>query len=102
MSADHFPIRRVRTILDVVLFAALILAAVANFWPAQARLAAQPSSDEIRVVKAMPLADLSPAAPSQASDLSLLDDSTLAAMIAAENAALTLPQYFVGLPVINR
>jgi hypothetical protein len=31
-----------------------------------------------------------------------LDDNTLAAMIAAENAALSLPVFFVDLPVITR
>ena len=31
-----------------------------------------------------------------------LDNNTLAAMIAAENAALTLPQYLTGLPIITR
>jgi len=31
-----------------------------------------------------------------------LDDNTLAAMIAAENAALTAPQYMSDLPIINK
>ena len=36
------------------------------------------------------------------SNQAVLDNNTLAAMIAAENAALTAPQYFIDLPLIIR
>jgi hypothetical protein len=47
--------------------------------------------------------DLTPqAAGENSSPTAPLDNITLAAVIAAENAALTLPQYLTDLPIVNR
>ncbi len=106
MTAKHFNPSRLRTILDCLLVLAVILVAIGNIRSVQAN--AEYKVIEQRTSLENSLAGLqqnsvnlqiagensSPSAP--------LDNNTLAAMIAAENATLTLPQYLTDLPIITR
>jgi hypothetical protein len=80
---------RWRAILDGVLILLLALALTArdDNAQAQARDRAAARDQALARYEAAPV---------------VLDNNTLAAMIAAENAALTLPQYLLDLPLVHR
>jgi len=106
MTAKRFNPSRLRTILDCLLLLAVILVAIGKIHTVQAN--AENQAIEQRTSMESSLDGLqqnsssaqvigensSPAAP--------LDNNTLAAIIAAENAALTLPQYLTDLPIVTR
>jgi hypothetical protein len=91
--------RRLQLVLDCILILLLMLIASGN------RLAVRAEPNQQAAPAAMDLG-MNPVAPdSSPVDAqpapALLDDNTLAAMIAAENAALTPPLYFSDLPLIH-
>jgi hypothetical protein len=101
----HF--RWIRLILDGILLLSVILAVIAYRQPSQASVEPQTQPQTVQVVSASGLSQENTAPiPSLETDpitnSVTLDNNTLAAMIAAENAALTPPQYMTGLPVITR
>ena len=107
MKPRTIELRRLRTILDCFLVILIVLLAVAAHHPARAGADHQASAVAAPAVDAKALMDIQPATVGVASvnpslDQPLLDNNTLAAIIAAENAALTLPQYLVDLPVLSR
>lgn len=93
---------KLRTILDCVLVFLLILVASANHLAAQAKTGQQPAASDVLVTQTMTLSagDLIGANPGV--NQPLADNNTLAGMIAAENAALTLPIHFIDLPLVTR
>jgi len=102
MSTNPLAFRRLRTILDCILITLLILIAIANYLPVQARPEQRPPTGGVMIADPLPLSNPSPVSDESTLDQFLLDDTTLAAMIAAENAALTPLQYFINLPVVIR
>lgn len=101
MNPPVSPPRHLRAILDGCLILLLILLLTVQGRPTLAETGQLPTVSGAPApgvaLPAQGFADLSPVPHSvQAST------TTLAAMIAAENAALGLPQYFVDLPVIYR
>lgn len=102
MSTRPLHLRRLRTILDGALIILIILVAATSFLPFHAKPAAQASSQERLAVAPLSLSDMGAENFQLATGAGLLDNNTLAAMIAAENATLTPPQYFVELPLISR
>ena len=106
MTAKRFNPSRLRTILDCLLVLAVILVAIGNIRTVQANAehqaieqgapmeSSQAGSQQNSITAQAAGENSSPAAP--------LDNITLAAMIAAENAALTLPQYLTDLPIVTR
>lgn len=102
MSPNPLPYRRLRIILDCVLVVLVILIAGANYLSGQASPEAASAAGEALVARGLPLseADLPSDQPEPA--MSMLDNNTLAAMIAAENAALTPPIHFTDLPLVLR
>lgn len=102
MSTNPLAVRRLRTILDCILISLLILVAISNYMAVQARPEQQPPAGGVLIADPIPLSNPSSASDNSTLDHFLLDDTTLAAMIAAENAALTPLQYFVNLPVVIR
>lgn len=102
MKIQQPSFRRLRTILDGALVILILLLAVASSKPVDARPEQEATSRQW--TNAAPIEpEHSAGAGGRASQhLSPLDNATLAGMIAAENAALTLPQHLVNLPVIVR
>ena len=99
--------RRIRLILDCFLLVAMILVVIARIHPIQASAGTQSSPLVILAEISQGLTERSQA--SQMDDVTQAitssvprDDYTLAALMAAENAALTSPQYLTGLPIITR
>jgi hypothetical protein len=93
MSAGEFPSRRLRMLLDALLVLILLLLIAGRNPGAQNTVAqAQAVYSQPAPAGALPAPDNLPA----------LDNHTLAAMIAAENAALTLPQYLLELPLLTK
>ncbi len=84
---------KLRTILDCVLVFLLILVASAN------HLAA---ARDVLATEAMTLATSDQVGTNPGVDQPMVDNNALAGMIAAENAALTLPIHFVDLPLVTR
>ena len=107
MKPRTIELRRWRIILDCVLVLLVVLLAVAGYRPARAGDDRQAFSVSAPVADSTALRD-SQSATARASsvnpspDQPLLDNNTLAEIIAAENAALTLPQYLVDLPMVSR
>jgi len=85
-----------------MLIVLLVLIAIVNYLPALAN----PEASALGVVAPLStsatLSNTRPARGSPAPDFVLLDNITSAAMIAAENAALTPPQYLTDLPLVTR
>ena len=107
MSPNDSIFRRVRLILDCFLVFALILAIILSSHPTQANtelqttaLNAQPANSQALHPQDTLIEPLDSDNPP--TDGVTIDDNMLAALIAAENAALTLPQYLIGLPIIQR
>ena len=97
MDEPSVAYRRLRLALDCILILLVILIASGN------RLGVRAEPDRQAPTASMDLV-MNPVAPgsSPAEDLpALLDNNPLAAMIAAENAALPPPLYFSSLPLIN-
>jgi hypothetical protein len=100
--------RRFRTILDCSLILLLILIALTSERPIQAKVGFQPMPGNTYVDIPSNLARPNALKPGPVNadhpaELAPQDDNTLAAMIAAENAALNLPNTtLLYLPVINR
>jgi hypothetical protein len=94
-------------ILDGILVLMVIVAVIAHNHPIQANAETQYSQQVILNATSEGIVD-----PSQANAVAdttqvisnsvTVDDITLAAMLAAENAALTSPQYLTVLPIITR
>jgi hypothetical protein len=102
-----YPKRRFRTILDCSLVLLLILAAIPGERRSQARAGAQPLPREGYALESTnPSANQEPARNAPSEELAPQDDNLLAAMIAAENAALTMLNTVIDvplyLPMINR
>jgi hypothetical protein len=89
MKAHTLNARLCRAILDGVLILLLALALAARDEGAQAQARYQAAAGQTQVLYH------APAGPA-------LDNNTLAAMIAAENAALTQPQYLLDLSLMHR
>ena len=107
MTTNGIPFRRLRMMLDCTLIFLLILIVIANYLPVQAKTRYQPFAPDAINAEAITLSNhgaenLGLASVNPSHDLVLPDNNLLAAMIAAENAALTLPQYFIDLPMISR
>ncbi len=102
MSEHKILSQRWRAIFDCTLIALIILMAAANHLPAQARPEPQASTKATLAADPMTLTDLNLASSQATPALPELDNNTLAAMIAAENAALTLPLHLVDIPLIIR
>ncbi len=102
LSARHW-----RAILDGLLILLLMLALTARDNRAQAQARDQaPASQAVGFENAtlpgkLP-AEVAPAAPEALPAPAVLDNNTLAAMIAAENAALTQQQFWLDLPLVHR
>ncbi len=98
---------RFRLLLDCLLVIAVLLAIVANYQPDQAIAASQVQLQAV-ITGIAPEYRQEYQAPITSIETEVirnsvtLDINTLAAMIAAENAALTLPQYMTDLPIITR
>jgi len=107
MIADRIIVRRFRLILDGILVFALIVAIFLSIQPtkADAELQASALSAEAVSSRALQL-DGRQVEPSASDNPPIegvtIDNNTLAALIAAQNAALTPPQYLIGLPIIQR
>ncbi len=97
MNANHNPRRRIRGILDGILVVLLILSAGWSF----RQVEAQSGRPEPPAPAAAPLPADQPAEGPE-SEQSLIDTKILAGMIAAENAALTPPLFFVDVPFVVR
>jgi hypothetical protein len=112
MNAQTMRFRRFRLILDCILITLFLLLASAKALHVQAGsrltgLHPQASAGEAFLAGPLTLSNVDLANPGPASvqpapGRAVLDNNTLAAMIAAENAALTPPIHFVDLPVISR
>lgn len=102
MSANPLPYRRLRIILDCALVVLVILIAGANYLSGQARPEAGSVAGETLIADGRRLSDAGLPSAQLAPDLPVLDNNTLAAMIAAENAALTPPIHFTDLPLVIR
>jgi hypothetical protein len=100
MSANPSPYRRVRVILDCILVVLVILIAGANFLSGQARPEPNLTKPGGLVSSGPPLSRLDLESPPPAPASPALDNNTLAAVIAAENAALTPPIHFLDLPLV--
>ncbi len=107
MNPAGFLSPRLRTLLDCCLVLLLILLITAQGQPVQAQTRLQPLAAGGLATGPLPAPQTAAAilglpGESPSSGLTSLDNNTLAALIAAENAALTLPQYWINLPVITR
>lgn len=107
MKAREIYFRRIRLILDCTLLLAVLLVIMVSFHSTQAKPAAQASPQTILIESSQDLSaqfQLNGAAEvTQAITNSVtLDNNMLAALMAAENAALTSPQYLNDLPIITR
>lgn len=107
MNARPLLLRRLRLVLDGLLVCLIVVLAIAYHQPARAGDAYQASAAVPSAVDSAALMDIQSATSRVAStnpflEQPLLDNNTLAEIIAAENAALTLPQYLVDLPIISR
>jgi hypothetical protein len=100
MSVHPSPCRGRRIAFECAVVALAVL--IATFVAGQAGSGARSAARELLVSDAPPLAGPGAVGAPPSSVSAALDDNTLAAMIAAENAALSLPVYFVDLPVITR
>lgn len=107
MTSKGISFRWIRLILDCFLLVAVILVVLARIHPNQAGAGTQSFQQAIMAASPQSLAELSQAG--QVDDTTQvitgsvqLDDNTLAALMAAENAALTPPQFMTGLPIVTR
>lgn len=89
--------RRVRLLLDAILILLVILIASGNRLPARAGTSSQAALVGQSGPSGAPMTASANAQPASV----LIDNATLAAVIAAENAALTPPLYFSDLPLIR-
>ena len=94
--------QRLRAILDCILIALLALLAILTHQPAQAMPGQQPPARVVQVAASIPHSIPASADARSGLALSPLDDITLAWIIAAENAALTAPQYMLNIPIVTR
>ncbi len=101
-SARARGVRKFRRILDAILIL-LVLMIVAGT-PTLARAGSGQRTDfsAPAAVGHSPVAGVAVNSTNPHPVLAPLDDNTLAAVIAAENSALTPPIYFVDLPLISR
>jgi hypothetical protein len=102
---NHF--RRIRLILDALLVLAVVLAIFTYRQSGQANagLQSQPKaalSDNTWDTQAQSISSMPISGTEVIGNSIILDNETVAAVIAAENAALTPPQYLTSLPVITR
>jgi hypothetical protein len=102
MSTNPSPYRRIRLILDCALVLLVILMAGAIFLPGQAGYVANYATRDALASAGLPFSNQGMASAQSAQALPDLDNNTLAAMIAAENAALTPPIHFIELPLLVR
>lgn len=107
MKAFYSPSPRIRNILDAGLILLLLLAISAHGQGAARQPAAQRLPSQALAPESAAATHLAAPLPRLAGENIVApqtpaDDNTLAAMIAAENAALTLPQYWIVLPLITR
>jgi hypothetical protein len=98
--------RRLRAILDGLLILLLALLLTARDSRAQAQVRDQAPASHAAGFQSVPLparipAESASADHSPAEGTPELDNNTLAAVIAAENAALTPPQYLLDLPLVH-
>lgn len=107
MSAVGSPTRRLRLLLDCYLVLLLILAISAQDQRVLGQAGRQPmtagrQADDSSLFSSPAAVDMGQAVEPLPPDQVTLDNKTLAAMIAAENAALTPPQNLLDLPVVTR
>jgi hypothetical protein len=93
--------------LDCLLISFLILIVAVNFYSARAEYGYPGSTGELLDTDTNNFLIVAPtswdlANNGKSPNQPLLDSNTLAAMIAAENAALTSPQYLLELPMVVR
>jgi len=101
MNSRTILTRRWRAILDCILILLILLVASAKYLNAQASSAAQASPQQFLAIAPLP-ADGLDLQSTQTPALPELDNKILAQIIAAENAALTLPLYLSELPFLVR
>ena len=101
MNSRAFSARAARRILDFAIIVALILIAIVQAWPVLANHDANAVEREARRAESRALANPIPEIGSPAPELAPLDDIESAALMAAENAALTPPQYLTDLPLVT-
>ena len=105
MNAPRSSASHRRAILDCSLFLTLIMLLGAAFLPAQAK-SVPPQSDSIAIVTEADYLSTSGMTPMESGETILspvpaaLDDTTLAAVFASLNAALSPAMYLIDLPVI--
>jgi len=100
-------LRRVRLILDGILVLALVLAVILSSHPTQANVEPPASALNAEALSSQALHAAGNLVEPAASDNPpvegvTIDNNTLAVLIAAQNAALSSPQYLIGLPIIQR
>ena len=105
MKTTPIPLRRFRTILDGCLIIFVMLLLIANVHQVLAGGASLSSNPGIPVVQSTAISirghtDKDLVGSDPVPNLMVLDNNTLAAMFAAENSALTSPQYLSDLPLI--
>lgn len=102
MSAKRSPNMRLRIILDCTLVILFFLTVSASYLSAQARIEARSSARGTLVSDPVPMTNKGLESLQPVPAFPELDNSTLAAMIAAENAALIPPVHFTDLPLVTR
>jgi hypothetical protein len=107
MKTHALALRRLRAILDVLLILLFALALTARDNSAQAQVRYQATAGQAVGFEQASLpggqaAEAAPAAPGASPGAVALDNKTLAAIIAAENAALTSQEFFLDLPLVHR
>ena len=107
MKAKLFHSGGLRTFLDCVLLLAVILVIVGNMHTAEAKTENQVTAQRspmvgTKIQTGQDFATVEITSTIQVPGAVSLDNNQLAAMIAAENAALTPPQYLTDLPIIAR
>lgn len=105
MSEMISHVKRIRLILDGLLVLMVFLAIISYHGPIQVNAEQQSQTVSGSSVQdfGQPIADTSVLTGTEiTSSVVILDNETIAAVIAAENVALTPPQYLTTLPIATR
>jgi hypothetical protein len=105
MTENTIHFRGIRLIIDCLLLLVVILVIIASRQPSQVNAESQPQviyTEGSLDLQAQYQAPLPSDVTDVASNSVTLDDNTIAALIAAETAALTSPQIVTSLPIISR
>jgi len=102
MKQTRHPFQILRTLLDIGLVAALFMIVISRTLPAQANQVAPVNFDTSPTINFELTIPENSIAANSAPTGTDLDNNTIAAIIAAENAALNPPQFLLELPLIER